>query len=140
MHQELIFYPVIAMVMLTAYVGIRMLTFRFRAVRQDSLNPAYFLLMRGARPPEYMVKVERHYANLFEQPVLFYIAIILVYVTKQTDLIYLALGWLYFLSRLGHMQVHTTYNNLKHRRYIFLASTTVLFTLWIRLCIQLLTA
>lgn len=139
MQANLILYPVMAMVMLTAYVGMRMLALRYRAVRNDSLNPAYFLLMRGGKPPEYMMKMERHYANLFEQPVLFYVAVILVFIINRVDTGYLVLAWLYVLLRISHMIIHTTYNNLRHRRYAFLGSTLVLFSIWLRLFLNLLT-
>ena len=139
MSQNWILYPVIAMVLLVLYVGLRMLALRIKAVREDKLSPAYFLLNRGGKPPEYLTKVTQNYENLFEQPVLFYAVVMLIFVMEKADYGYLALAWLYFLTRLLHTLIHTSYNNLYHRKNTFLLSVIVLYAIWGRLLIQLLT-
>ena len=140
MQQNWIFYPVIGMVLLTLYISARMLVMRFRAVKQDGLNPAYFLLNRGGKPPDYLVKVTQHYENLFESPVLFYLAIVLIFVTSSADPVYLSLAWLYLTLRVIHAIIHTTYNNLLHRQRAFLFGSLVLYGMWLRLFIQLITS
>lgn len=138
MQQNWILYPVVGMAFLTLYVGVRMLVLRVRAVRKDGLNPAYFLLNRGGKPPEYLTRVTQHYDNLFELPVLFYVVVAFIFVMDKTDHVYIVLAWLYFMTRILHAMIHTTYNNLSHRRNAFLASTLVLYAIWGRLFIQLL--
>ena len=49
MQTTWILYPMFAMVMLTLVIAMRMLQLRFRAVLNDSLNPAYFKLNRGGK-------------------------------------------------------------------------------------------
>ena len=136
--QNLLLYPLFAMVFVTLVISHRLLVLRYRAVRSGELSPAYFKCNRGAKPPEYLVRVTQHYENLFESPVLFYVAVVLIYITNNADYLYLALLWSYVSFRVIHAYVHTTYNNILHRRNIFLLSVLVLYGIWGRLLVQLL--
>jgi hypothetical protein len=136
MKQDLILLPLFAMVLLTFGIGIRMLLFRFKAVRKDGVNAGYFQLNRGAKLPDYLVKVTNHYNNLFELPVLFYVATIILYASNRADATYVSLAWLFVFLRYVHSYVHTTYNDVKHRRLAFLSGTLVLAVIWIRLMVQ----
>lgn len=138
MLQSNILYPVIGMVFLTLFVGVRLLFLRIKAVYQDGLNPAYFLLNKGGKLPDYLVKTTQHYDNLFELPVLFYVVSILILQMGIVDLFLLGLAWSYFIVRIIHAYIHITYNNLSHRRNIFLISTIILYGMWIKLFLVLL--
>ncbi len=130
MNRVLLMLPVFGMVALTIGIALWMLKLRYRAVLQDGLSPAYFKLNRGARLPDYLVRVTQHYENLFETPLLFYIAILFVLALNLNDGVYVALAWLYFVSRLAHAYIHTTINKLKWRKNSFLASGLLLAILW----------
>lgn len=130
MNRVLLMLPVFGMVALTIGIALWMLKLRYRAVLQDGLSPAYFKLNRGARLPDYLVRVTQHYENLFETPLLFYIAILFVLALNLNDGVYVALAWLYFVSRLAHAYIHTTINKLKWRKNSFLASGILLVILW----------
>ncbi|PPD45284.1 MAG: hypothetical protein CTY16_10310 [Methylobacter sp.] len=140
MKQALIVYPVFAVVLLTFVIGIWMLRLRIRAVKEEGLNPGYFLLNRGAKLPDGLAKVTQHYDNLFEMPVLFYVACLSVLATNSTDIVFLCLAWFFVGARYAHAYIHTTYNGLKHRRLAFLAGTSIVAAMWIKLFIQLLAA
>ena len=140
MSHETILLPLFAMVLITLLVTLRLGQSRYRAVFQDGLNPGYFKLNRGGKPPEYLMRVEQHYENLFEQPLLFYIVGILIYVTQQTDTALLVLAWSYIATRILHGVIHIHYNNLIWRRNAFYLSTFVLFTLWGYFYVQLMTS
>lgn len=136
MNQDLMLLPLIAMFLLTFLVGLRMLALRFRAVRKDNLNPAHFLLNRGGKLPDYLAKVSNHHANLFEWPLWFYVVCLILYAGKRVDLTYLVLAWLFVGLRSAHACVHMTYNNLRHRRHVFLYGILILLLIWGRLAIQ----
>ena len=138
MKQALIIYPVFAVVLLTFIIGIWMLRLRIKAVKEEGLNPAYFLLNRGAKLPDGLAKVTQHYDNLFEMPVLFYVASLSILVTSNTDTVFIGLAWLFVGARYIHAFIHTTYNGLKHRRLAFLAGTSVIAVMWLKLLVQLL--
>ena len=131
MNQLFLMLPVFGMVFLTVGIALWMLKLRYRAVLKDGVNPAYFKLNRGAKLPDYLVRVTQHYDNLFETPLLFYIAVVFVLVLNQNDWIYVTLAWLYFTSRLAHAYVHTTHNKILVRRNVFIASNVFLLSLWI---------
>lgn len=137
MKQSLIIYPVFAVVLLTFVIGIRMLRLRIKAVKDGNLNPGYFLLNRGAKLPDGLAKVTQHYDNLFEMPVLFYVACLSILATDNTDGVFIGLAWLFVAARYAHAYIHTTYNGLKHRRLAFLAGTTVVALIWLKLLVQL---
>lgn len=125
-----------AMFLLVFAVGLRMLILRLRAVRKDSLNPAHFLLNRGGKQPDYLVKVSNHYANLFELPVMFYVVCLAIYAGNRVDLAYLVLAWLFVGLRYAHATIHITYNDLRQRSYVFFCSALILAAMWVRLAVQ----
>ncbi len=137
MHQSTIIYPLIGMVFLTFVVGVKMLASRIRAVKKEGMNPAFFALNRGAKQPDYLVKVSQHYENLFELPILFYVVSLLIFITNKTDPIYIVLAVSFVTVRYIHAVIHITYNNLIHRRNVFLMGSMVLLIMWLRLSFQL---
>jgi hypothetical protein len=66
-------------------------------------------------------------------PVLFYVACLTLYVTRNVEGAALFLAWLYFGLRVAHSLVHLTYNKVYHRLTAYAASNVVLAMLWIRL-------
>ncbi len=136
--QATLLLPVIGMVFLTVGIALWMLKLRYKAVLEDGVSAKYFKLNRGAKLPEYLVRVTQHYENLFETPVLFYVAILLVLVLHINDMGYVLLSWAFFLSRLIHAYIHTITNRLKHRKYAFMLTSVILVSLWIRLSIDIL--
>ena len=138
MPQTWILYPVFVMVLLSMLVGLRMLQLRYRAVFQDGLQPVYFKLNRGGKPPVYMTQAEQHFTNLYETPVLFYAVVILIYVTNMTTLLTLIMAWIYVATRLVHAYVHMGQNRILLRRNVFLTSIAILAVLWSYVFIRLL--
>lgn len=137
MEREIILYPIFVMVLLTTYVSILLAKLRIRAIVKDGLTPGYFYYNKGSRPPEYLLRTEQHYTNLFEMPVLFYTGILLAYSASYVDMISVGLGWLFVISRVLHAYIHMRLNRLMARRRIFIVGVTVLLTLWLYLFLQL---
>ena len=135
--QHAMIYPLVAMSLLVLGVAVLMLAVRIRAMKEDGLDPRYFKLNRGAKPPDYMLRVEQHYQNLFETPVMFYLVVVLILILGWSDYAYLAMAWLYVATRLAHAIVHINNHKLLRRRNVFLLSTLVLYGLWGRVFVQL---
>jgi len=131
--QTMLLLPIFGMVFLTIGIALWMLKLRYKAVLEDGVSAKYFKLNRGAKLPEYLVRVTQHYENLFETPLLFYVAILLLLILELNDTGYIFLAWGYFLSRLLHAYIHTVTNRLKHRKYAFMLTSVILITLWIKL-------
>lgn len=126
-----ILYPVLAMFVLTAYCLFRLASLRFKAVSRGEIDPRFFRLYRNAEEPDNLRVHSRHLANLFEAPVLFYVIIIIAFVTQQTGLLPLVLAWAYVVLRYAHSYVHLTSNRVLTRFRIFAVGWTVLAVLWL---------
>ncbi|MGD9021662.1 MAG: MAPEG family protein, partial [Lysobacterales bacterium] len=74
-----------------------------------------------------------NFANLFEAPVLFYLAILLTLILMVQDTIIVYLAWAYVATRAAHSAIHCTYNRVMHRFRVFIASSFILLAIWVRL-------
>lgn len=132
-------YPLLAMVALTVLVWGWLYVTRVREVRAKRI-PVQELANRS-RATQVLQNVSGpsdNLLNLFELPVLFYVAVLLLYVTDRGDGIYLVMAWAYALLRAAHSFIHCTYNRVTHRFGVYLLSGVVLWLMWIRLASQIL--
>lgn len=126
-----ILYPVLAMFALTAFCLFRLARLRFMAVRHGEIDPRFFKLYRdGDEPPTLRVHA-RHLTNLFEAPVLFYVIVIIAFVTRQAGTLPAVLAWSYVILRYAHSYIHLTSNQVMTRFRIFALSWVVLVALWL---------
>lgn len=132
-----ILIPLFAMFALTAVAVFRLGLLRLDAIRARQVDIRYYREYRGYEEPERLRVASRHVVNLFEAPVLFYVAGILIFVTGQTSALLLMLAWAYVALRAVHSYVHLTSNVVERRFRVFLASWLVLLALWVVLGIQL---
>jgi len=126
-----ILYPVFAMFLLTTFCLFRLARLRFVAVRQGEVDPKFFRLYRNGDEPDHLRVYSRHLANLFEGPVLFYVVVIIAFVTQQSGVLPLLLAWAYVILRYAHSYVHLTTNRVLTRFRIFALSWLVLVLLWL---------
>lgn len=136
----LILYPVFAMVLLTAVVLLRLRSMRFAAVRAGTVRAEFYKAYPDGGEPEALRVVSRHYVNLFEMPVLFYVGVVLVYVTQQVSWWLVGCAWAYVAIRYAHSWVHLGSNDVIVRFTLYFASGLVLLLLWGTLLIQLVRA
>ena len=130
MTQTAILFPVFALVFLTFFIGFRLAILRFSVVKKGELNPRYYELNRGAKVPDYLLKVSNNYDNLLALPILFYVVSILLLVTNRVEIIQLTLAWVFVISRYIHSYIHTTYNNVLHRMVAFMLGVVSLISMW----------
>ncbi len=129
--------PVLAMMGLTAAVLLRMFGLRLGALRRGRLNLAYLRTGKGRPPPDAVVAAEQHFSNLFEVPVLFYVACVMALELSQADQTFVVLAWLFVASRAVHSAVHLTYNNPFHRFAAYAVGCVVLAVLVMRLAVAI---
>lgn len=130
MEKTTILYPMFALVLWTLFIALLMNRRAFRAVK-EGLNPEYFRFSRGFKAPPYMISAYQHYSNLFEMPVLFYAAILTIYITATNSLLLLSLAWAYVAARGVHSLYHLSNTNVLRRRDAFIASYLLLLLLWL---------
>ena len=128
-----ILYPLFAMVLLTAVALFRLGYLRYRAVAGRQVDPAYYKTYQGNGEPDSIAATSRHVVNLFETPVLFYVAVLLAYQVGSTGAGLVALAWGFVAFRAVHSFIHCTYNNVNHRFVAYALSCLFLIFMWIRL-------
>jgi hypothetical protein len=132
-----IFLPALAMVALTFAVTVRMFTERMRQIRGERIP--FREIPSGSQMATRFAdtRAADNYRNLFEAPVLFYLALVVAALAGPATPLVLGLAWAYVALRVFHSVIHCTYNRVRHRFYAFAASTLVLCVLWIALAIRL---
>jgi hypothetical protein len=135
MDASAIFFPAVAMFMLTfsviAYTGAS----RLAAIRRGDVSIRYYRRYNEGEQTARLQVIGRHLQNHFEVPPLFYIAILFLYVTESVTPTAVALAWLYFASRCVHSFIHLGTNNVTHRFIAFGVSGLILTGLWILLLV-----
>ena len=133
-----VFLPAFAMVVLTVVVTFRMFFERVRQMRAERIP--FREIPSGSQMAARFAdtRAADNYRNLFEAPVLFYLALVVAAVTGHATAMVIALAWTYVAIRYLHSYIHCTYNRVRHRLYAFLASNLVLWALWVILAISLL--
>lgn len=133
----LILYPILAMVFLTIFVALRLLSSRVGAMKKHRIHPQK--VQNRAQATELLsdTRAADNFLNLFEMPVLFYVACITIYITNTTSLLLVALAWAYVLFRVVHSIIQCSYNTVMHRFAAFILSTIVLFSMWLVVAYQL---
>jgi hypothetical protein len=135
----LILYPVFALFLLTALVLLRLRSLRFAAVRNQEVQATYYRAFQGSEPEALQV-VARNFINLFEVPVLFYVGVIMIYITQSVSYWLVACAWTYVALRYAHTYVHLTTNNVVVRFSLYFGSGLVLTVMWLSLFVRLVLA
>lgn len=138
--QHAILLPPTVLALLTAFVFVRLYKDRIAEVRARRIHPQQLATAKQSLDTLQNVASSDHYRNLFEAPVLFYALCGFLAITQLTTLLLLACAWGYVFLRAAHTAVHLTSNKVIRRFQLFLASSIVLFAMWLLFLIRLLTA
>jgi hypothetical protein len=106
--------PLLVLVLLTFVLGFWAAYLRVQAVRNREVKPREVSLRELNWPPQ-VLKITHAFQNQLELPMLFYVLTILAWITRQADLLFLLLAWIFVVLRLLHAAVHVTSNNLAQR-------------------------
>ena len=134
MYFKPLLIPLLAQVALTFAVMLVMYRRRVVEMKTKRIHPQRIKTRSGMHGV--LVDAEsaaNNYANLFEGPVLFYLAILLALILMLQDGIIVTLAWIYVASRYVHSFIHITYNRVMHRFWVFVFSTLALLAIWVRL-------
>jgi hypothetical protein len=132
--------PAFAMVALTTVVMFCMFFERTRQMRAERIHFREIPSSSQMAARFVDTRAADNYRNLFEMPVLFYLALLVAALTGLVTPVSLGLAWAYVALRAVHSAIHCGYNRVLHRFYAFLASNLVLWTLWAWLGWRLLSA
>jgi hypothetical protein len=136
MNQTALFWPLIAQVALVylvyALLGLR----RRNALRSGRATPDQFRENRNE--PQESIFASNSLRNQFELPVLFYVVVLCIYVTRGNTILTLVLAWLFVLLRYLHALVHVTSNDMRLRSPLFAFGYFVLGFLWLIFALHIL--
>jgi hypothetical protein len=135
MHESSLIYPMFAMVLLTVVILAGLFRSRVQAVKDGQVSAAFFRTYQGEVEPELSAKLSRQFNNLFEAPVLFYVACLAAMVTHQVTLPFLLLAWGYVIARVLHAYIHVGGNRLGKRIKAYMLSWLVLLLMWVYLVV-----
>ncbi|MCB1049273.1 MAG: MAPEG family protein [Acidobacteria bacterium] len=127
-------WPMMAMVFWTFIMLVTIFLNRVRSVRTGRVPARYFKTLQGEAPDD-IVKGTRHFANLFEMPVLFYAACLFSLQMEMHSRLLFGLAWLFVACRIAHSLIHLGYNKVTHRLAIFFLSNIALFAIWARIAL-----
>jgi hypothetical protein len=123
-----------AMVLLTAIVLVRMVLLRIAAVKRGEIDARFYKTYQGdTGETRKVAQHNRHFVNLFENPVLFYAACIVAMVTGQGTQGMVWLAWTYVATRIVHTFIHLGSNKIYPRMAIYGISWVVLLAMWVTL-------
>lgn len=128
-----ILWPAFALVALTFIVAVRMMLVRIGEMRRLRIHPQKVAVSAQAAHHFVDTRAADNFRNLFEMPMLFYVALLIAFATSSTNGVLIALAWLYVACRVAHSVIHCGYNRVMHRFYAFASSVVVLLALWIAL-------
>ena len=132
------YWPAVAMVALTFSVWLRMYFTRIAQMKRERIHPQAVATSAQAAAKLTDSRGADNFRNLFELPVLFYLALVVAAQTGQVGVITLTLAWAFVALRVAHSVIQCGYNKVIHRFYTYLAGGIVLWTLWGVLAIGLL--
>ncbi len=114
-----LFLPLLAQVLLTLTLYVRLAVAKGQAVRQGRVDEERRALHADAWP-ENVVAINNNIRNQFEVPVLFYVLILVLHQLDATGWLAQSLAWVFVASRLLHACIHTGSNIVPLRRNVFM--------------------
>ncbi|MBN7136296.1 hypothetical protein A7A76_16260 [Lysobacter enzymogenes] len=138
MDTKAIFLPALAMAALTCVVWLRMLYVRIGQMKRERIHPQSVATSAQVVAKLTESRAADNFRNLFELPVLFYLALTVAAFNGLHDAATLALAWLFVALRIAHSAIQCGYNKVMHRFYAYAAGGAVLWILWARIGLGLL--
>jgi hypothetical protein len=136
MTVQSVLLPVFAHVTLTFFLMIWMGRSRIGAIRAGQVK-IKDLEGNWSNWPERPTQIAAAYHNQFQLPVLFYVLVLIALFTKQADLLFVVLSWLFVVMRVIHAIIHTGRNDLSLRFRAFLLGGIILIIMWVYVLLKL---
>jgi hypothetical protein len=132
-----IWLPCAALVGLTALVWVKLYWDRIGEMRARGIDAQELATVRAAAGKLERPEAADNFRNLFEVPVLFYLLCVALVLTGGSTPGFVAAAWAYVALRSLHSLIHVTYNRVMHRFTVYVASTVLIFGMWVGLFCRL---
>jgi hypothetical protein len=137
MSIQMILAPLFVQVALTFVLMLGMMYSRTSSLRRGETR-FDDIAMREPNWPKQATLFAYAFSNQFELPVLFYVLTILAIITRQADLLFVLLAWVFVVLRIFQALVHVTSNNVRQRGALYGAGAIVLLIMWVVFMIRIL--
>ncbi len=128
MENKLIFYPIIAQILLTLAMYIKLTIVKNKALANAEVDLNRRALHVDAWP-ESVLKVSNNLQNQFESPILFYVLCFVLWALNGVDMLVMGISSAYVVLRVFHAGVHTGSNTVAIRKKVFMVSVLLLVAL-----------
>jgi len=135
---RLIWWPAVAMAFLTFAVTLRMFRVRIAQIKREHIRLQSIATSAQAATKLTDSAPADNFRNLFELPVLFYLALVVCAQAGFVNRVTLGLAWAFVALRIVHSVIHCGYNRVLHRFYAYVAGFFALVALWLAIAIGLL--
>src|ERR671939_529839 len=130
MSAQAVLLPLFVQVALTFALLFWMAALRSGALQRREVHPRDIAL-RQPNWPARSQQIANAFHNQLEVPVLFYVLTALALLTRKADLLFVAMAWVFVLSRLAHAYIHVTSNRVQRRGLAYLFGALVLALMWL---------
>jgi len=122
--------PGFAMAALTMLVMFRMGFERLGQLARERIHPHAVATSAQMAARIKDSRAADNFRNLFELPVLFYLALFVGVSLDLASPLTVGLAWAFVALRVVHSAIHCSYNKVRHRFAAFVLGALVLWTLW----------
>lgn len=136
MSTAAILYPVLAQVALTFVLLFVMGPARFAAVRRGDVRIKDIALGQSAWPDR-VQQLSNSLDNQFQLPVLFYVLVGFLLITRMVDPLLVGLAWIFVASRFAHAYIHVTTNDVPYRFWSYVVGLLALVAMWIAFAVRI---
>jgi hypothetical protein len=137
MSVQMILLPLFAQVLLTIALGLYLAV--RRRVAFVSGTRWQDIALREPNWPKDCLIASNAFSNQFEIPVLFYVLTILALITKQADLLFVIMAWIFVVMRYCQAGVFLTTNHVPMRGAFFGVGVIVIVIMWVIYIVRILT-
>ncbi len=131
--------PVFLLVALTFALMLWMASLRVKAIRSGEVRPRDISLRQPNWPPR-ATQVANCFHNQLELPVLFYVLVAFILITRTTSDVFVFLAWAFVIARLVHAFIHVGSNRVDRRFYAMVLSAAILIAMWVIFAVRVIAA
>ncbi|KRX07357.1 hypothetical protein PPERSA_06972 [Pseudocohnilembus persalinus] len=129
-YQFQIFKPASLLVIVTIFVWLAMNATRFPIISKLKDLQVLNYPTQKEKILQSVSGPSNNFINLFEFPVLFYLACVVIAVCKINSGSFMSLAYGFVFFRAIHSLIQSTYNLIMHRFMVYVISCLILFIMW----------
>jgi hypothetical protein len=129
--------PVFLQVALTFALAAWMAKERGSALSSGTVTPRDISL-RQPNWPSRATQVANCFHNQLELPMLFYVLVAFILITRTNDILFVLLAWAFVAARFARAYVHTGSNDLDLRSKAMFVAAVILIVMWVVFAVRIL--